>query len=170
MSRLAIWLAACAVVGAMGGFLTSPPSSTGHTQSTYYAHKWTGDRYWNVGYLQSALNNSTAIGTINRGPVAWSSVADAWFDFIGYAGRDANRTWTGSACTTAAADRVLVVSYNISNLGEAHSCIFTGDHFPSTDAACTGTFFHTMCSGLSKGSAIKRTLETHDTHTFTAAY
>lgn len=50
-----------------------------------------------------------------------------------------------------------------------HAMAFSG-HFGSSDTACSQSPIHTMCSGISPGTTYKRTLETHDEHTFTSAY
>jgi hypothetical protein len=122
--RRTLFLVGCAIMGIALGVARVPRQASGHLESTYYKH-WAQDEIWNIGYLQAELNNSTAINTINRSPGPWNSVSGSFHDFLYYGGRDANRVWTGSACTTSGGN-VWVISHAISPLGITQYCIEGG--------------------------------------------
>lgn len=84
---------------------------------------------------------------------------------------DVGTTWyTGSSSSVPSGQYDLrsVITHEFGHAG-GFGVSSGPDHFTGS-SICSGTTRQTMCSGLPTGTSYKRTLESHDEHTFASAY
>lgn len=93
----------------------------------------------------------------------WRNKAVIVFD------NDGTTTWYAGSSLTVPAGHVDLRSGAAHEFGHAFG--WNGTHLADNPGGiCSGGSPHTMCSGILVGSSSQRSLETHDKHTFQAAY
>lgn len=131
--------------------------------------------YWKGGACSTAPSNGVWIITYNLSSLGNTKWCVTSTDIVKAVIRldDVGTDWYTNSSTQVPSGKVDLRSVIVHEFGHAGGFGIGGgsnnNHF-SGSSICSGESRQTMCSGIPSGTSYKRSLESHDEHTFASAY